>query len=204
MYVGVWVYGSRMPRRTATEAERTRRALLDSGRRLFAERGFAATSLDAVAAGAGVTRGAIDHHFGTKTDLFTAVFIELEGELDATVRAAAGATATARAAFMAACAAWLDFAVRGDYRQIALTDAPGVLGAETWHRIDAGIGLASMQLGLAALHAEQPLAIAPNPALAVLLFGALTEAGVALGHGDSPGRDELLRALDDLVTRLIT
>ena len=52
--------------------------------------------------------------------------------------------------------------------------------------MDAGIALASMQLGLDALHAERPLAIEPSPALTVLLFGALTEAGIALGHGDGP------------------
>ena len=55
-------------------------------------------------------------------------------------------------------------------------------------RMDAGMALASMQLGLDALHAERPLAIEPSPALAVLLFGALTEAGIALGHRDGPNR----------------
>jgi AcrR family transcriptional regulator len=191
-----------MPRRSAADAALTRRALLDSARGLFAQFGFTATSLNAVAAGAGVTRGAIDHHFGNKTDLFTAVFVELEEELDATVRAAAAVHNTARHAFMAACAAWLDFAVRNDYRQIAVVDAPGVLGAATWHRIDAGIGLASMEVGLAALHAEQPLILPPTPALAVLLFGALTEAGISLAHGDRPSRSDLLETIDHLITRL--
>jgi AcrR family transcriptional regulator len=152
-----------MARRTADDAAQTRRALLDSGSRLFGQSGFALTSLTAVAADAGVTRGAIHHHFGNKTDLFTAVFIALEEELDATVRAATTDQPTARDAFMAACAAWLDFAVRPAYRQIALTDAPAVLGAETWHRIDTAIGLTSMQLGLTALHADNRSPSNPHP-----------------------------------------
>jgi AcrR family transcriptional regulator len=191
-----------MARRTAAEAELTRRGLLESARALFAQLGFAGTSLNAVAQRAGVTRGAINHHFGGKIDLFTAVFVELEEELDNTVRAAAAGKSTTREAFMAACAAWLDFAVRSDYRQIAVTDAPAVLGAATWHRIDAGIGLATMELGLKALHSEQPLAIDPSRELAVLLFGALTEAGITLAHGDVSGRDRLLRTLDELITTL--
>jgi AcrR family transcriptional regulator len=189
-------------RRTAAEAERTRRTLLESARDLFARLGFAGTSLNAVAQRAGVTRGAINHHFGGKTDLFTAVFIELEEELDSTVRAAAAGETSTREAFMAACAAWLQFAVRDDYRQIAVTDAPAVLGAATWHRIDAGIGLTTMEFGLKALHSEQPLAIEPSRELAVLLFGALTEAGIALAHGDVAGHDQLMDALDALITTL--
>ena len=59
-----------------------------------------------------------------------------------------------------------------------------------------------MQLGLAALHAETPLVIEPTPALAVLLFGALTEAGISLGHGDDPSRQELLETMDILVAEL--
>ena len=93
---------------------------------------------------------------------------------------------------------------RLDYRQIALTDAPAVLGAETWHRIDTAVGLTSMQLGLDTLHAEQPLAIEPTPALAVLLFGALTEAGISLSHTDTPGRQELLHTMRTLVAHLTT
>jgi AcrR family transcriptional regulator len=191
-----------MVRRTAAEAELTRRELLGSARALFAELGFAGASLNAVAQRAGVTRGAINHHFGGKIDLFTAVFVELEEELDSTVRAAAAGKPTVREAFMAACAAWLRFAVRSDYRQIAVIDAPAVLGAATWHRIDAGIGLATMELGLKALHNERPLAIEPSRELAVLLFGALTEAGIALAHGDVAGHDQVMQALDALVTTL--
>jgi hypothetical protein len=105
---------------------------------------------------------------------------------------------------MAACGAWLDFACRPEYRQIALVDAPAVVGAETWHRIDAAVGLRSMEFGLAALHAERPLAVEPTPALAVMLFGALTEAGISLSHAATPSRQDLLQAMRTLIDALTT
>jgi len=60
-------------RRTKTEAEQTRQAIMESARRLFAERGVARTSLDQIAQAAGLTRGAIYWHFANKAELFTAL-----------------------------------------------------------------------------------------------------------------------------------
>ena len=62
-----------MVRRTKTEAAATRDALLDAALRVFRDRGVAHTSLEEVAAAAGVTRGAVYWHFKDKADLFTAL-----------------------------------------------------------------------------------------------------------------------------------
>ena len=187
-------------RRSAADAEQTRQAILAAARSSFAEHGFAAASTTAIAAAAGVTRGALYHHFAGKTDLFRAVFVEIEHELNETVVAAALAETGSLDAFVAGCAAWLDFAVRPDYQRIAVVDAPAVLGAVEWHEIDAGIGLASMEAGLAALAADGLLPRQPSRALAVLLFGALTDAGLALARGDAPSKRELLDEFVALVT----
>jgi AcrR family transcriptional regulator len=179
-------------RRTAAEAEQTRRAIVTAARAVFAEQGYAAASTTAIAGAAGVTRGALYHHFADKTELFRAVFVEIEHELNETVLAAALAESDSLDAFVAGCAAWLDFAVRPDYQRVGVVDAPAVLGAAEWHEIDAGIGLASMEAGLTALAADGVLSRRPSRALAVLLFGALTDAGLALSRGDGPSKAELL------------
>jgi AcrR family transcriptional regulator len=133
----------------AEEAARTREQIVAAGRASFAARGFGATSTTAVAAAAGVTRGAVYHHFSDKTDLFRAVFLDLEHELNAAVTTAAAAESEPLAAVLAGCSALLDFAGRPDYQQIAVVDAPAVLGVAEWHRIDVGIGLDTMTRGLA-------------------------------------------------------
>jgi len=60
-------------RRTKEDAEGTRRALLDAALRVFGRDGYAATRLDDIAREAGVTRGAIAHHFGGKAEIWTAL-----------------------------------------------------------------------------------------------------------------------------------
>ena len=75
-----------------------------------------------------------------------------------------------------------------------------MLGAEEWHAIDAGIGLASMEAGLRLLADAGVLGRPATPALAVLLFGALTDAGLPLARGAGPSRDALLDTFVELVT----
>ena len=120
------------------------------------------------------------------------MFVDIEQELNSRVLEAASAAGDPLAAFTAGCAAYLDFAVRPDYRRITTIDGPAVLGQAEWHAIDAEIGLASMSTGLAALESAGLLSRPASPALAVLLFGALTDAGLALARRDGPSRQELL------------
>jgi AcrR family transcriptional regulator len=65
-----------MVRRTAEQAAATRRDLLDAAVVVFGERGFAAATLDQIADRAGVTRGALYHHFEDKADVYDAVLRE--------------------------------------------------------------------------------------------------------------------------------
>ena len=188
-------------KRTAEEAAETRKAIVEAARTLFAERGYAAVSTSEVVAAAGVTRGALYHHFGDKADLFRAVFLDLETELNETVAAEALGVDDAAGAFVAGCRAWMAFAARDDYRQIAVVDAPAVLGQEEWHATDTAIGLASMQGGLRALHRAGLLEAAPDRAMATVLFGALTEAGLAAARGDGDP-EELFDAFLRLVRHL--
>jgi AcrR family transcriptional regulator len=184
-------------RRSAADAAITRESIVAAGRQSFATRGFAATSTTVVANAAGVTRGALYHHFRDKTDLFRAVFIDLERELNDAVTAAATAEREPLAAVLAGCSALLDFAARPDYQQIAVI----VLGVAEWHRIDVAIGLDTMARGLDALERSGALTRPNTPALAVLLFGALTEASLTLARGEpgTPTKQDLLDEFRQLI-----
>ena len=76
-----------MPQRQQDRSKATRAALIATARRLFAEHGYAAVPAGEIVAEAGLTRGALYHHFQDKQGLFEAVFVELEEELGAEIRA---------------------------------------------------------------------------------------------------------------------
>ena len=173
-----------MARRTAAEAAQTRQTIVDTARAAFTEDGYAAASTTQISDRAGVSRGALYHHFDDKAALFEAVFSELCAEYDATVTQAGATGTTTRDMVLAASRAALEFSRRDDYRQVALTDAPAVLGLDRWHEIDGAHGLSSMQLGLELLATDGQLAVEVTPALTRAVFGALTELSFACGRGD--------------------
>src|SRR2546421_2503555 len=114
-----------------TQAERsatTRAALLAAARGLFAEKGFAATSRDEIAERAGVTRGALYHHFESKEAVLRAVVVEMEDELVEQVAAATSGMAPGIEQLRTGCLAYIDSLSDPAVRRIALTDAPAVLG----------------------------------------------------------------------------
>ncbi len=168
-----------MPKRSAALAEDTRQSLIASGRTLFAEKGFAAAPTAEIAARAGVTEGAFFHHFANKRALFAAVFESLERDLVARALAATRGKPPLEA-FLAGCGAYLEFAERGDFSRIVMIEAPVVLGPDGWRERDSILGLAAVESGLSGLMQSGIIARQPVRALAVLVFGALNEAGLAL------------------------
>lgn len=156
------------------------------GRRLFGQLGYEATSLGAICAEAGVTTGALYHHFGDKKGLFAAVAEELDEGL---VKLTAGARAQALAggadawqAFMAAIDVFLQAGLNPEGRRIGLTDAPAVLGAQAWLEIRERHGLGAMVQTVRTLQALELLPPG-NPLLrARLVLGLLYGAIEALGH----------------------
>jgi AcrR family transcriptional regulator len=190
-----------MARRTAAEAAATRAAIVEAARRRFGTDGFA-TSLDAIAADAGVTRGAVHHHFADKRALFTEVFRLMVDELDEAVRAAVAA-APPSARTRAAGRALFAYCRRPEYRRIALAEAPGVLGLEEWYRIDRGRGAATMRAGVQAMADAGRLPAERVEPATVLLYGALTEATLVVA-GDLAGvtEDELLDTFERLLAGL--
>ena len=120
----------RKPTKHDTRSAATRAALIDAGRRLFGERGYAAVGTEELVRAAGVTRGALYHQFRDKADLLDAVYNVVEAEITeqiATGALASGAT-DPLAALRAGARAFLDACAAPEVERIVLLDAPAVLG----------------------------------------------------------------------------
>jgi AcrR family transcriptional regulator len=176
-----------MPRRSQQERSRaTRAALVTTARRLFAERGYQQVPAEEIVAAAGVTRGALYHHFADKQQLFCAVFEELEGEVTAEIAAAIAAAPDRPTGMVLGLGRFLDVCQRPEVAQIALTDAPAVLGWQTWRAIEARHGLGVITQGLQAAAQEGLLVPAPVPVLAQLVLSAVIEAALLITHAADP------------------
>ncbi|MFN3815243.1 TetR/AcrR family transcriptional regulator [Brevundimonas sp.] len=108
--------------------EETRAKLIAAGRQAFAEKGFAAASMDDLTAAAGLTRGALYHNFGDKKGLLAAVVAQVDGEMAATAREAGRQADGAWAALLAEGAAYIELALDPEIQRIVLLDGPAFLG----------------------------------------------------------------------------
>lgn len=194
------------PRRSQADRSRsTRAALIETARRLFADRGYANVPADEIVSAAGVTRGALYHHFADKQALFLEVFEELEAELSAEVKAAVDAAPDHWTGMVAALSRFLDACQRPEVVRIALTDAPAVLGWQRWREVEArhGLGLITEQLDVAVTNGL--LVAAPVPALAQLVLSAVIEAALLIAHAADPAaaRAEAEQALLVLLSGLM-
>jgi len=192
-----------------TQAERsqsTRGALIDAARGLFAEHGYAGVGTEEIVRTAGVTRGALYHHFAGKRELFEAVYEQIEAEL--AERIAAGAlqanAASPLEAMRAGAEMFLQVSTEPEAQRIVLLDGPSVLGWDRWREIAAAHGLGLIEATLQA--AIEAAAIDPQPVrpLAHVLMGALDEAAMLVARADDPEamRAEVGRTLDSLLSGL--
>jgi len=120
-----------------TQGERsaaTRDALIAAGRALFGARGYADVATEEVVRAAGVSRGALYHHFADKAELFAAVFESVEEMTSARIVAAVTAAGQDDpiVAMQLGTAAFLDICTESEMARIMLIDAPAVLGAQGW------------------------------------------------------------------------
>lgn len=166
-------------------AETTAR-VLEVAERHFAAYGFDGTATEALVAEAGLTRGALYHHFGSKQGLFEAVVAAVQGRLAQAV-AAAAADREPWDALVAGCRAWLRAATDPAIRRILLLDAPAVLGWERWLVLDEAGGGRLLRSGVTAL-TEGDLLETPNPeALVQLLSGAMNGAALWIAASAESG-----------------
>ncbi len=185
----------------ARQAAGTRSQLVAVGRRLFAERGFAATSTEEIVARAGVTRGALYYHFKNKEDLFRAVLTEVEEAIHERVTAVAMAEAQPWDGLVAGCGAFLDACLDPAVQRIALIDAPAVLGWEVWRQVGSehrfGIFVTGLNWAMVAGDIED----LPAVPLAHMLLGALNEGALFIARAErkAAARDEVAGIIDRLL-----
>jgi AcrR family transcriptional regulator len=163
--------------------------LVAAARAAFRTEGYAAASMDALCAEAGVTRGALYHHFGGKEGLLEAVVRQIDAEIGARLDAEEERHEDPWEGFRACCHLWLEQALDPEIQRIYLRDAQAVIGPRL-REMDETSAIAPIRDALAALMASGRVATTDAEALARLINGALVEA--AMWVAASPRPDEAL------------
>lgn len=178
-----------MPRRSQEDRSRsTRTALEDAGRRLFTERGFAGTSAEDLVAAAGVTRGALHHHYADKRGLFLAVLEQIETEITTEIENAIAAVDPDELLTVMAVGlnVFMEICRRPDVLRIMLTDAPAVLGWSAWREFETAHSLGLITAQLENVRAAGLIPDVAIPVLAQLLISAISEAALIVAHAEDP------------------
>lgn len=178
----------RVPSRRQQYSAATRRALIDVAAELFTEHGYSATSLDAIVAGAEVTKGALYHHFSGKQALFEAVFERVESEAAATIHGSFRGQDDPWEKAIAGLRAFLEVVQQPTYRRIVILEGPAVLG---WTRFREQ---AERSTFACVLDIVSSVLQAGGPQLdddlvetfARIFFGAMSSAGEAVSTSDDP------------------
>jgi AcrR family transcriptional regulator len=182
----------------------TRRHLLEVATGLFSERGYDATSIETVLEAAGVSRGALYHHFRSKEALFEAVYAEAQKSVAAEVLEEAMRAGSPLDMLRAGARAWLARVRDPIVRQITLIDAPAVLGWQKWREIDEQHFLGTIK---EAMHAAAGGSIPAERLdyLAHMHFGMLVEIAMVIARGDQSDAavDQAAEIVDDFLTRML-
>ena len=190
----------------ARYVENTRQTLLDTAARLFAEREYIELSAEELVRAAGLTRGALYHHFDGKKGLFEAVVDRLEQAAAQRIRAAIESTGDPLERVHRGLEAFLDVCIEPEYRHVVLLQGPIALGWRRWREVDQGHLNALVIDAARKLHDAGLVNGHPPELVASAFYGALTEMSMVIADSDRPeeGRSQaaaLARALlDGLVT----
>jgi AcrR family transcriptional regulator len=187
--------------RRVAQGDATRASLVKAARELFGEKGYVDTSIDEIVARAGVTKGAVYHHFDGKEGLFRATFEQVHREV--TDQAAVEFLGPdSWIALLDGCALWIDAHLDPAVRRIALQDARAVLGWDDVRGIENRFGAVALRGALRkAMHAGV-LEQRPLRPLALLLMGALGEGCLYIAEANDPAeaRDEVLALITDMLS----
>lgn len=190
-----------MARATKADSEATAARVLHTARRLFTQHGYAGIGLENVAAQAGVTRGAIYHHFTSKLGLFEAVLAQTQRSVAAAIERDTTAAASDWDKLTIGCRTFLTASAADDTRRIMLIDAPAVLGWSAWRTQDAASSGRLLNDVLRKLEASGELGDIPVDAAAALLSGAMNEA--ALWVAGSPDSQAAIAKAWDVLYRML-
>ncbi|MEX3645965.1 TetR/AcrR family transcriptional regulator [Mycolicibacterium porcinum] len=187
-----------------TQAERTRATIdqiLVVARERFAADGYDNTFVDNVAERAGMTKGALYHHFEGKRGLFAAVFENEQRAIGEAVNRAARGTKDSWQRFLRGCRGFFDAVLDPGVQRITLIDAPAVLGWEAMRDLEDEHVTSLLRLGLAQVIADGHLPEQRVEPLAHLLHGAMCEAAMTVARSSDPEREsrDSMAALERLL-----
>lgn len=177
------------PRTKSEQARATRKKLISLAYTAFSTKGYAKTATEDIVKEAGVTRGALYHHFKGKADLFFGVFYEAQAELGRRIEAAADQADHPWDELVNGCRAFLEASSDPGLQQILVIDGPSVLKWETVRQVDAGLegsGLSLLKDCLDELAEKGLIKALPGDALAHLLSGAMDEAAIWIAQSPDP------------------
>lgn len=187
----------------AEQKAATHEELLRLAERLFATHGYAAVSIPTVVAAAGLTKGAVYHHFPGKAALFEAVLERVQQGVAEQVEVAAAAAGGSWPGLIAGCRAFLSASTAPSVRQIMLIDGPAVLGWERWRQLDEATSAQHLADAVSALIQDGTLAERPVQPVVRLLSGAMNEAALWLAaRSNADDLDEAMDVLEAMLTGL--
>lgn len=189
-----------MPRASAADAAQTSRAILRAATEAFIRAGFQGASVGEIAAAAGVTRGAVYHHYADKLGLLRAVVQEGHERVAAAVVARADEHAVdPRAALRAGCHAFVDGITDDPAARVLLVEGPAALGWSQWRALDASASMRELREAVDAVSGGDDV-----EALTHLLSGAMNEGVLWLveASGGADARAAVHRSLDRLIDAL--
>ena len=194
--------------RTNKNVERgraTRAHLVEVATRLFAKHGYDGTSIDAVLAESGVSRGSLYHHFPGKDALFWAVLEEVAArvgrQMEDAERDAPDPVAKLRAGYLA----WIRLAGDPVVQQTVLIDAPAVLGWQRWRELDEQGNLGWIRAALTYAAEAGSIERRHVDSFAHIVLAAVNEVALMIARADDPaaalsaGESAVAEFLDRLV-----
>jgi AcrR family transcriptional regulator len=194
------------PNRNVARGEATRGQLIGIATRMFAERGYEDTSIEAVLREAGVSRGSLYHHFASKEALFEAVAEEVETSVGEQTVAAASGSAGPVEGLRAGFVAWIRLAGDPVVRRILLIDGPSVLGWERWRAMEEQHALGLIRAVLQIIADEGRVRPELVGTLSHVLLASVNEVALLVARSDNKeaamqaGAD----AIDELLRRLFS
>lgn len=172
------------PGKRVAQGRATRGQLIEVATRLFADHGYEGTSIEAVLTAAGVSRGALYHHFAGKEALFEAVVQAVSDRVMADLAEVTSDSPDAVAALNTVAQAWIGLAGDPVIQRIVLVDAPSVLGWERWRTMDDGRTLGAMRATLRAVSDSGHLEPELVDPFAHMILAALDELALVIARAE--------------------
>lgn len=166
----------------------TKRALVDVATDLFTEQGYAGTSLDAIVAGARVTKGALYHHFSGKQALFEAVFENVEADASKRISKVVRTTKDPWEKAVLGLRTFLKVVQEPAYRRVVIQEGPVVLGYERYREQEERSTFAIVQEIVASVLAAYQLEPSMVETFSRVFFGAMSSAGAAVSSAEDTAR----------------